>query len=82
MGLRVIAGRAHGWQPDAPRGGRRRPPSGLVRGALFDMLEQQGQLVDVRILEPSAGGGALGIDAHRRHGETVMTLRARPEDAS
>ncbi len=82
MGLGVIAGRGHGRRLDVPRGGHTGPPSGLGRGALVDMLERQGRRADVRILDLLAGSGALGIDARRRHGETVLTLLARSEDAS
>jgi 16S rRNA G966 N2-methylase RsmD len=51
--LRVIAGRACGRRLVVARGGRTRPASGLVRGALFDVLVHGGWL---------DGGGVLPTD--------------------
>ena len=60
-GGRVIAGHAHGRRLRVPRDRGTRPTSGLVRGALFDMLEQHGWLDDAVVLDLFAGSGALGI---------------------
>jgi 16S rRNA G966 N2-methylase RsmD len=63
--LRVIAGRAHGRRLVVPRGGRARPTSGLVRGAILDMLAHRGWLEGPRIDLPARSGG-LGIEVPSR----------------
>jgi len=66
MGLRVIAGAARGRRLAAPSGRATRPTSGLVRGALFNMLVHRGWLRDAVVLDLFAGSGALGIEALSR----------------
>jgi 16S rRNA (guanine966-N2)-methyltransferase len=63
--MRVIGGTARGRTLAAPKGERTRPTSDLVRGALFNVLEN----LDVgweRVLDLFAGSGALGIEALSR----------------
>lgn len=63
--LKIIAGKAKGHTLKVPRGAALRPTSGLVRGAIFSMLESLG--VDwSRVLDFYAGTGALGIEALSR----------------
>jgi 16S rRNA (guanine(966)-N(2))-methyltransferase RsmD len=72
MALRVIAGAARGRRLVAPRGLATRPTSGLVRGALFNMLVHRGWLVDATILDLFAGSGSLGIEAQSRGAAGVI----------
>jgi len=51
-----------------PKGSAIRPTTGLVRGAIFSMLEAQGRPWS-RVLELYAGTGALGIEALSRGAE-------------
>lgn len=78
MGLRVIAGAARGRVLRAPRGRATRPTSGLVRGALSNMLEARGWLAGARVLECFAGSGALGIEALSRGAREVIFIEAAP----
>src|SRR5262249_57612050 len=78
MALRVIAGGAHGRRLRVPAGGRTRPTSSLVRGALFNMLEHRGWLTDARMIDLYAGSGALGIEALSRGARAVVFVEASP----
>ena len=64
-GMRVIAGEAKGLRLNAVRGSFVRPTSGLVRGAIFSMLESMARDWS-RVLDLYAGTGALGIEALSR----------------
>ena len=66
----MISGRAKGHRLKVPRGLLIRPTTGLVRGAIFSMLEAQGRPWS-RVLELYAGTGALGIEALSRGAEKV-----------
>ena len=77
MALRVIAGRAHGRRLRVPEGPTR-PTSSLVRGALFNMLEHRGWLVNADIVDLYAGSGALGIEALSRGARSVVFVEASP----
>jgi 16S rRNA (guanine966-N2)-methyltransferase len=72
MGLRVIAGAARGRRLAAPAGLATRPTSGLVRGALFNMLVHRRWLEDATILDLFAGSGSLGIEALSRGASRVL----------
>lgn len=78
MSVRVIAGRAHGRRLRVPSGGRTRPTSGLVRGALFNMLEHRGWVADAVLLDLFAGTGALGIEALSRGARRVIFVESAP----
>lgn len=78
MAVRVIAGRAHGRRLRVPDGGKTRPTSGLVRGALFNMLEHRGWLAEARVLDLYAGSGALGIEALSRGAQSAVFVDAAP----
>lgn len=72
MALRVIAGAARGRRLAAPAGLATRPTSGLVRGALFNMLAHRGWLEDAALLDLFAGSGSLGIEALSRGARHVV----------
>jgi len=72
MALRVIAGAARGRRLMAPAGLATRPTSGLVRGALFNMLAHRGWLEGATILDLFAGSGSLGIEALSRGATRVL----------
>jgi 16S rRNA (guanine966-N2)-methyltransferase len=76
MAVKVIAGRAHGRRLRVPGGGGTRPTSGLVRGALFNMLAHRGWLDDARILDCFAGSGALGIEALSRGAQSAIFVES------
>jgi len=90
--MRIIAGALRGRRLLAPSGTGTRPTTDRVREALFSVLESRGALDgdDVRVLDPFAGSGALGIEALSRgashatfieHDRTaVRMLRANIED--
>ncbi len=64
MPLRVIAGELRGRSLATAEGRRVRPSSGLVRGAIFNVL--QGLTEGADVLDLYAGSGALGIEALSR----------------
>ena len=78
MGVKVIAGQARGRRLRVPAGGRTRPTSGLVRGALFNMLEHRCWLRGAVALDLFAGSGALGIEALSRGADRVLFVEAAP----
>jgi 16S rRNA (guanine966-N2)-methyltransferase len=79
MAVRVIAGRARGRRLRVPVGGRTRPTSGLVRGALFNMLTHRALLDQARLLDLFAGSGALGIEALSRGAGSVVFVESAPQ---
>jgi 16S rRNA (guanine966-N2)-methyltransferase len=63
--MRVIAGKAKGHRLKFPKGTTTRPATDLVRGAIFDILENiAGDWSQV--LDLFSGSGALGIEALSR----------------
>ena len=64
MPLRVIAGELRGRALATVEGKAVRPSSGLVRGAIFNVL--QGAVEGRDVLDLYAGSGALGIEALSR----------------
>jgi 16S rRNA (guanine966-N2)-methyltransferase len=78
MALRVIAGRARGRRLRVPSGGQTRPTSGLVRGALLNMVEQRGWLAGATVLDPFAGSGAVGIEALSRDAGAAIFVESDP----
>jgi len=81
MAVRVIAGEARGRRLAVPKGQTVRPTSGLVRGALCNMLVARGLLEGARILDCFAGSGALGIEALSRGAREAIFVEAAPAAA-
>lgn len=61
--MRIVAGQARGRKLTAPKDDRIRPTSDRVRQSLFDLL---GPVEGLRVLDPFAGTGALGLEALSR----------------
>jgi 16S rRNA (guanine(966)-N(2))-methyltransferase RsmD len=68
--MRVIAGKAKGHQLRKPRRAATRPATGLVRGAIFSILETTTSNW-AKVLDLFAGSGALGIEALSRGAGSV-----------
>ena len=63
--MRIIAGKAKGCVLKSPKGGKTRPATELVRGAIFSILESTA--VDWSlVLDLFSGSGSLGIEALSR----------------
>lgn len=75
--MQVIAGTHRGRKLKTLKGDLTRPTSGLVRGAMFNIL---GDLDDARVLDLYAGSGALAIEALSR-GAKAAVLVERATDA-
>ncbi len=64
MSLRILGGRFRNRTLFSPKGVETRPTSGLVRKALFDIL--QADIENSRFLDLFAGSGAMGLEALSR----------------
>ena len=63
--MRIIAGKAKGHRLKGPKGTSTRPATGLVRGAIFSILETT-NCDWSQVLDLFSGSGALGIEALSR----------------
>lgn len=72
--LRITGGSARGVPIVEPRGLRLRPTSGLVREAIFNILEAA--VEDARVLDLYAGTGALGTEALSRGAAEAVFIDA------
>ena len=61
--MRIVAGERKGMRLDAPAGRGTRPTSDRLRESLFSVL---GDVSGLRVLDPFAGSGALGLEALSR----------------
>ena len=61
--MRIVAGERKGMRLDAPAGRGTRPTSDRLRESLFSIL---GDVSGLRVLDPFAGSGALGLEALSR----------------
>jgi 16S rRNA (guanine966-N2)-methyltransferase len=61
--MRIVAGERKGMRLDAPAGRETRPTSDRLRETLFSVL---GDVSALRVLDPFAGSGALGLEALSR----------------
>lgn len=64
--MKIVAGRFGGRKLISPADERIRPTSDKVRGAVFNMLQARGALVDAYVLDAFCGSGALGLEALSR----------------
>src|SRR5436190_201171 len=69
--MRVISGSAGGRTLHPPKSGETRPTSDLVRGMIFNVLENVAGDWS-RVLDLYAGSGALGIEALSRGAESAV----------
>ncbi len=70
--LRVIAGSARGRRLTCPAGGGTRPPTDLLKGAIFNILGRR--VAGAKVLDVFAGSGAFGIEALSRGAATCLFL--------
>jgi 16S rRNA (guanine966-N2)-methyltransferase len=75
--MRVIAGKAKGHRLKFPKGTTIRPATGLVRGAIFSILENVTSDW-TRVLDLFSGSGALGIEALSRGADWVDFVESEP----
>ncbi len=71
MTLRIIAGTFKGRLLKTPKNGATRPTQGMLRGAVFNIC--QNQIEKARFLDLFAGSGAMGFEAISR-GAVHVTL--------
>jgi 16S rRNA (guanine(966)-N(2))-methyltransferase RsmD len=69
--MRITAGKAKGQELKSRKGLSLRPTTGLVRQALFSLLNSLGSCDWRRAIDLYAGSGALGIEALSRGAEWV-----------
>ena len=75
--MRIIAGKAKGHRLKVPKGTVVRPATGLVRGAIFSILETTTSDW-TQVLDLFAGSGALGIEALSRDAGWVDFVERKP----
>ena len=75
--MRVIAGKAKGFILKVPRRAATRPATGLVRGAIFSILETRVSNWG-RVLDVFSGSGSLGIEALSRGAGWVDFVEHEP----
>lgn len=75
--MRVIAGSERGRPLLAPKSDATRPTSDLIRGVIFNLLEQEIEEWG-RVLDLYAGSGALGIEALSRGAEHATFVERHP----
>jgi len=75
--MRIITGKAKGHRLKVPKGTVVRPATGLVRGAIFSILETTTSDW-VQVLDLFAGSGALGIEALSRGAGWVDFVERKP----
>jgi 16S rRNA (guanine966-N2)-methyltransferase len=73
--VRIVAGERKGVPLDAPPGRDTRPTSDRLREALFSIL---GDVAGLRVLDPFAGSGALGLEALSRGAEHAVFCETSP----
>ncbi|MBQ0827967.1 16S rRNA (guanine(966)-N(2))-methyltransferase RsmD [Streptomyces tagetis] len=80
---RVIAGRAGGRRLAVPPGNGTRPTSDRAREGLFSTWQSLlgGPLDGLRVLDPYAGSGAVGLEALSRGAAHVLLVEADPRAA-
>ncbi len=61
--MRIVAGQHRSRVLESPKGDAIRPTSDKVRGALFNMLNSRGAVIDAVVLDVFCGTGALGLEA-------------------
>lgn len=71
--MRVISGTAGGRTLIPPKSGETRPTSDLVRGMIFNVLENSAEDWS-RVLDLYAGSGALGIEALSRGSDAAVFI--------
>jgi 16S rRNA (guanine966-N2)-methyltransferase len=75
--MRVIAGKAKGQHLKFPKGTKTRPATDLVRGAIFNILENITSDW-TQVLDLFSGSGALGIEALSRGAGWVDFVESEP----
>lgn len=61
--MRIVAGLHRSRVLESPKDNAIRPTSDKVRGAVFNMLNSRGLVVDAVVLDGFCGTGALGLEA-------------------
>ena len=72
--MKVVAGTHRGRNLKTLAGEATRPSSGLVRGAIFNIVGPQ--IHGMRVLDLYAGSGALGIEALSRGAESAVLVES------
>jgi 16S rRNA (guanine(966)-N(2))-methyltransferase RsmD len=70
MSLQIIAGLYRGRRLISPKGDQTRPTQGILREALFNIL--QNQIAGSHFLDLFAGSGAIGLEALSRGAQEVV----------
>lgn len=75
--MQVIAGALRGRKLKTPSGEQVRPTSGMVRGAMFNILGDR--IRGVRVLDLYSGTGAIAIEALSRGASSAVLVEKSPD---
>lgn len=75
--MQVIAGALRGRKLKTPTGENVRPTSGMVRGAMFNILGDR--IRGARVLDLYSGTGAIAIEALSRGASTAVMVEKSPD---
>ncbi len=64
--MRIVAGQYRGRRLNVPQNQDIRPTTDKIRGAVFNMLNVRGAVIDSIVLDAFCGTGALGLEALSR----------------
>lgn len=76
--MRIVAGIYGGRKLSVPKGRDIRPTSDKIRGALMNMLEARGAIMDAHVLDAFCGSGALGLEALSRGAAASVFMDSSP----
>lgn len=72
--MRIIAGKHRGRKIDCPKGDRVRPTSDMLRGAVFNILNNIFDWEETNVLDVFCGTGAVGLEALSRGAQSVCFI--------
>lgn len=80
--MRIIAGTLKGKSILPPEGYKARPTTDFARQGLFNVLDNEYEFDDLKILDLFAGTGAIGYEFISRGAGKVVAVEMRPENAA
>lgn len=80
--MRIIAGSLKGKTITPPENYQARPTTDFARQGLFNVLDNEYEFDDLKVLDLFAGTGAIGYEFISRGAGKVVAVEMRPENAA